>query len=140
MYCVASESCAFDLIGARYVREVEPGEVVTLDAEGVHSQIVASGERRAFCVFEYIYFARPDSLMNGRRLQVSRAKMGEILWREAPVDADLVIADPGFRQRRRSRPGPRRRHARRTTASSRTVTSRARSSSPVSSCARTACG
>jgi amidophosphoribosyltransferase len=56
--------------------------------------VVASGERRAFCVFEYIYFARPDSLMGGRRLQVSRATMGEILWKEAPVDADLVIAIP----------------------------------------------
>src|SRR5579862_2726514 len=94
VYCVASESCAFDLIGARYVREIEPGEVVTLDSEGVRSTVVANGERRAFCVFEYIYFARPDSLMGGRRLQVSRARMGEILWREAPVDADLVIAVP----------------------------------------------
>jgi amidophosphoribosyltransferase len=94
LHCVASESCAFDLIGARYLREIQPGEVVTLDSEGVHSQLVAAGERRAFCVFEYIYFARPDSLMAGRRLQVSRARMGEILWREAPVDADLVIAIP----------------------------------------------
>ncbi len=94
VHCVASESCAFDLIGARYLREVEPGEVVTLDAQGLHSQLVAGGERRAFCLFEYIYFARPDSLMNGRRLQVSRARMGEILWREAPVEADLVIAIP----------------------------------------------
>ena len=94
VYCVASESCAFDLIGARYLRDVEPGEVVTLDADGMHSRIVAGGQRRAFCVFEYIYFARPDSLMGGSRLQVSRARMGEILWREAPVDADLVIAIP----------------------------------------------
>ncbi|MDE3132057.1 MAG: amidophosphoribosyltransferase [Acidobacteriota bacterium] len=94
VHCVASESCAFDLIGARYVREIEPGEVVMLDVAGVHSQLVAADGRRAFCVFEYIYFARPDSLMNGRRLQVSRARMGEILWREAPVEADLVIAIP----------------------------------------------
>ncbi len=94
VYCVASESCAFDLIGARYVRDVLPGEVVTLDADGVRSQLVRAGERHAFCVFEYIYFARPDSLMGGRRLQVSRARMGEILWREAPVEADLVIAIP----------------------------------------------
>jgi amidophosphoribosyltransferase len=94
VYCVASESCAFDLIGARYLRDVEPGEVLTLDATGVRSQIVAPGARRAFCVFEYIYFARPDSLMNGQRLQVTRARMGAILWREAPVDADLVIAIP----------------------------------------------
>ena len=94
VYCVASESCAFDLIGARYVRDVLPGEVVTIDAQGIHSQLVRGGERRAFCVFEYIYFARPDSLMGGHRLQVSRARMGEILWREAPVEADLVIAIP----------------------------------------------
>jgi amidophosphoribosyltransferase len=93
VYCVASESCAFDLIGARYVREIEPGEVVTLSPDGVSSQIVASA-RRAFCVFEYIYFARPDSIMGGQRLQVARARMGEILWREAPVEADVVIPVP----------------------------------------------
>jgi amidophosphoribosyltransferase len=93
-YLVASESCAFDLIGARYLRDVAPGEVVTLNADGLSSRIVDGGQRRAFCVFEYIYFARPDSLMGGTRLQVSRARMGEILWREAPVDADLVIAIP----------------------------------------------
>jgi amidophosphoribosyltransferase len=93
-YCVASESCAFDLIGAKYVRDVEPGEVVTLSARGLQSRIVAPGERKAFCVFEYIYFARPDSRMGGTVLQVARARMGEILWREAPVDADVVIPVP----------------------------------------------
>ncbi len=93
-YCVASESCALDIIGARYVRDVEPGELVTLGPEGLQSRQVVTGARRAFCVFEYIYFARPDSRMNGRVLQVARARMGEILWREAPVDADLVIAVP----------------------------------------------
>jgi amidophosphoribosyltransferase len=93
-YCVASESCAFDLIGAKYVREVEPGEVVTLSKRGLHSRIVAPGERKAFCVFEYIYFARPDSRMAGTVLQVARARMGEILWREAPVEADIVIPVP----------------------------------------------
>jgi amidophosphoribosyltransferase len=92
-YCVASESCAFDIIGARLLRDVEPGEVVTLGEQGLQSRIVAR-DRRAFCVFEYIYFARPDSRMNGHALQVARARMGEILWREAPVDADLVIAVP----------------------------------------------
>ncbi len=94
VYCVASESCAFDLIGARYLRDVDPGEVVTLSADGLHSRIVAPGQRRAFCVFEYIYFARPDTRMGGKRLQVTRSKMGEILWREAPVEADVVIAIP----------------------------------------------
>ena len=93
-YCVASESCALDLIGARLVRDVEPGEVVTLDADGLHARQVIPGQRRAFCVFEYIYFARPDSRMGGTVLQVARARMGEILWREAPVDADLVIPVP----------------------------------------------
>jgi amidophosphoribosyltransferase len=93
-YCVASESCAFDLIGARYLREVLPGEIVTLTDGGVRTRMVAEGERRAFCVFEYIYFARPDSKMAGTVLQVARGRMGEILWREAPVSADLVIPVP----------------------------------------------
>jgi amidophosphoribosyltransferase len=93
-YCVASESCAFDIIGAKLLREVEPGELVTLGAEGLQSRMVAPGQRRAFCVFEYIYFARPDSRMSGQVLQVARGRMGEILWREAPVEADLVIAVP----------------------------------------------
>ncbi len=93
-YCVASESCAFDIIGAKYVREVEPGELVTLGEEGLQSRLVAPGQRRAFCVFEYIYFARPDSRMNDQVLQVARGRMGELLWREAPVEADLVIAVP----------------------------------------------
>ena len=93
-YCVASESCAFDIIGARYLRDVEPGEVVTLGPNGLESRMVMGGERRAFCVFEYIYFARPDSRMNEQVLQVARGRMGEILWREAPVEADMVIAVP----------------------------------------------
>ncbi len=93
-YCVASESCAFDIIGARFLRDVEPGELVTLGENGLESRVVAGGQRRAFCVFEYIYFARPDSRMNDQVLQVARGRMGEILWREAPVDADLVIAVP----------------------------------------------
>jgi amidophosphoribosyltransferase len=93
-YCVASESCAFDIIGAKLLREVEPGEVITLGEDGLESRVAAPGGRRAFCVFEYIYFARPDSRMNDRVLQVARGRMGEILWREAPVDADLVIAVP----------------------------------------------
>jgi amidophosphoribosyltransferase len=93
-WCVASESCAFDIMGARFVRDVEPGELVTLGEDGLQSRQVTRGARRAFCVFEYIYFARPDSRMNDQVLQVARGRMGEILWREAPVDADLVIAVP----------------------------------------------
>ncbi|HEY2437286.1 MAG TPA: amidophosphoribosyltransferase [Solirubrobacteraceae bacterium] len=93
-YCVASESCAFDLIGARYLRDVQPGEVVTLTDNGFRSRIISGDQRHASCVFEYIYFARPDSRMGGTVLQVARAKMGEILWREAPVEADVVIPVP----------------------------------------------
>ncbi len=93
-YCVASESCAFDIIGATLLRDVEPGEIVTLGEQGLESRQVTSGARRSFCVFEYIYFARPDSRMNGQVLQVARGRMGEILARESPVDADLVIPVP----------------------------------------------
>jgi amidophosphoribosyltransferase len=93
-YCVASESCAFDIIGAKFLRDVEPGEVVTLSEEGCSSKQVVAGARKALCVFEYIYFARPDSRMNDQVLQVARGRMGEILWREAPVEADVVIAVP----------------------------------------------
>ena len=94
-WCVASESCAFDIIGATLVREVEPGEMVSLSAAGLESRIVAESDRKAFCVFEYIYFARPDSRMNGTVLQAARGRMGEILAREAPApSADLVIPVP----------------------------------------------
>jgi amidophosphoribosyltransferase len=93
-YCVASESCALDIIGAKFMRDVQPGEVVTLSEEGCSSKQVVEGARKAFCVFEYIYFARPDSRMNDQVLQVARGRMGEILWHEAPVEADLVIAVP----------------------------------------------
>jgi amidophosphoribosyltransferase len=93
-YCVASESCAFDIIGATLLRDVEPGEIVTLSEQGLDSRRVLPDARKAFCVFEYIYFARPDSRMNGQVLQVARGRMGEILARESPVDADLVIPVP----------------------------------------------
>jgi amidophosphoribosyltransferase len=93
-YCVASETCAFDLIGARFLRDVQPGEVVTLTERGVKTKLVAGGERHSLCVFEYIYFARPDSRLGGNVLQVARGRMGEILWHEAPVEADLVIPVP----------------------------------------------
>jgi amidophosphoribosyltransferase len=93
-YCVASESSAFDIIGARLLREVQPGEMVVLGPKGLYTRQIVESERRAFCVFEYIYFARPDSRMGGDVLQAARGRMGELLWREAPVDADLVIAVP----------------------------------------------
>ena len=93
-FCVASESCAFDIIAAELVREVNPGEMISLGTNGFETRQVVESERRAFCVFEHIYFARPDSILEGNRTQVSRRKMGEILWREAPADADVVIAVP----------------------------------------------
>ncbi len=93
-YCLASESCALDIIGAELEREVEPGEMVSMREEGLVATKVVDAPRKAFCVFEHIYFARPDSILEGNRTQVSRRKMGEILWRESPVDADVVIAVP----------------------------------------------
>ncbi|TMK39035.1 MAG: amidophosphoribosyltransferase [Actinobacteria bacterium] len=93
-YCVASESCALDIIGARLLRDVRPGEVVSLTERGITSDQAVESEREAFCVFEYIYFARPDSRIGGTVLQVARSRMGEILAREAPVDADVVIPVP----------------------------------------------
>jgi amidophosphoribosyltransferase len=94
-FCVASESCALDIIGATFVRDVLPGEMVSISATGLETRIVATAERESFCVFEYIYFARPDSRMNGDVLQAARGRMGEILHREAPApNADLVIAVP----------------------------------------------
>jgi amidophosphoribosyltransferase len=93
-YCVASESCALDIIGAELMREVEPGEMVSLTERGLETRQVVESDRRALCVFEKIYFARPDSMLDGNRTQVSRRKMGEILWREAPVAADVVIPVP----------------------------------------------
>jgi amidophosphoribosyltransferase len=66
-YCVASESCAFDIIGARFLRDVQPGEMVSLSERGIETRQIIQSERRAFCVFEHIYFARPDSLLEGNR-------------------------------------------------------------------------
>jgi amidophosphoribosyltransferase len=94
VYCVASETCAFDIIGARFLRDVQPGEVVTLVPGGIRTRQAVPSPRRALCVFEHIYFARPDSRLDGLPLQVARGRMGEILAREAPVDADLVIPVP----------------------------------------------
>ncbi len=93
-FCVASESCAFDIISAKLMRDVLPGEMVILGEKGLRSKQIVKGAREAFCVFEHIYFARPDSRMGGQVLQVSRGRMGELLWAEAPVEADLVIAVP----------------------------------------------
>jgi amidophosphoribosyltransferase len=93
-YCFASESCAIDIIAGQLLRDVRPGEMISIGADGFKSIQVVEGAREAFCLFEYIYFARPDSRMNGNLLQVARGRMGEILARESPADADLVIPVP----------------------------------------------
>ncbi len=93
-FVVASESCAFDIIGAELLREVRPGEMVSLTERGLETRQVVKAGRPAHCVFEHIYFSRPDSRLEGRVLQEVRGRMGEILWREAPVEADLVISVP----------------------------------------------
>lgn len=93
-WVVASETCAFDLIGAQYVRDVEPGEIVSMDEEGLHSTFYAKKETKAQCVFEHVYFARPDSKVFGLSVYESRRNLGKILAKESPVDADLVIPVP----------------------------------------------
>src|SRR3954465_14156443 len=93
-YCVASGSCAFDMLGAQFVREVAPGEMLSLGERGIDVRQVVPRTRDAFCVFEHIYFARPDSPREGRLVYESRRRMGEVLAAEAPVDADIVIGVP----------------------------------------------
>ena len=94
-YAVASETCALDHIGAEYVRDIAPGELLTISAEGLKSEQVAPVEQRAGCVFEHIYFARPDSKLDGRLVYSSRLAMGERLAKEHPTPtADLVIGIP----------------------------------------------
>jgi amidophosphoribosyltransferase len=112
---VASESCALDTIGARFIREIDPGEMIRIDEHGVHTEKfsalpeataygsrvgapvslpMAGFPRRAACSFEHIYFARPDSIIDGKLVYTVRERMGQILAREHAVDADVVIAVP----------------------------------------------
>jgi amidophosphoribosyltransferase len=93
-YVLASESCALDLVEAEFVREIEPGEIVIIDAEGMRSLRIPPAPRRAFCIFEFIYFARPDSTIDGRNVYLMRKAHGRRLAREAPVAADLVMPFP----------------------------------------------
>jgi len=92
-WVIASESCALDHIGADFIREIEPGEIVTISENGVDSYQEEVG-RRATCIFEYIYFARPDSVINGQLIYPARQAMGEGLAQEHTVDADLVMGVP----------------------------------------------
>jgi amidophosphoribosyltransferase len=94
-WVLSSETCAFDLIHAKFVRDVEPGEIVIINRDGLHSiKAFPEQKRTAFCMFEYVYFARPDSTINGRNVYKVRVEMGRQLAREYPVDADLVIPVP----------------------------------------------
>lgn len=93
-YVLASESCALGPIDAHPLREVEPGELVLIDREGIRYHKAAQDTRHAMCMFEFIYFARPDSEMYGTLLYSARERMGEVLWREHPADADIVVPVP----------------------------------------------
>lgn len=93
-YVVASETCALSTIGASFVRYVEPGEIVRLDRNGVTSIMGKFSEKRALCVFEYVYFSRPDSHLEGPVVHTIRQQMGRQLALEAPADADIVVAVP----------------------------------------------
>ena len=93
-WMLASETCALDILGAELVRDVEPGELVVIDREGLHTQKPFAASRPRFCIFEYVYFARPDSALEGRGVYEARKKIGIELAREAAVDADLVVPVP----------------------------------------------
>jgi amidophosphoribosyltransferase len=94
-YAVASESCALPTIGAQYLRELEPGEIVRISRTGLESRRTSKAEAHpALCMFEYIYFARPDSTLNGRSIYMARYAMGRQLAKEHPIEADVVMAVP----------------------------------------------
>ena len=93
-YVMSSESCALDAVGAEFVRDVEPGEVVVIDEDGIKSIKYSENTLCHTCAFEYIYFARPDSVIDGLDVQVTRVKAGEELYKEHPIEADIVSAVP----------------------------------------------
>ncbi len=93
-WCVASETCAFDLMDAEYIREVEPGEMLIIDAEGLHSSMPFERKPVSVCTFEHVYFSRPDSTIFGKSVNESRHKMGKRLAIEQPCEADLVVPVP----------------------------------------------
>jgi amidophosphoribosyltransferase len=93
-WCVASETCAFDLIDAEYVREVAPGEMMVIDSDGLHSSMPLEKKQHAVCAFEHVYFSRPDSIIFGESVNESRHKMGKQLAIEHPAEADLVVPVP----------------------------------------------
>ena len=93
-YVVSSESCALDTLGAEFLRDVRPGEIVVISREGIQSIDTHCGKRGSICVFEYIYFARPDSMIEGSSVQQARINAGRFLAKEHPIEADIVIGVP----------------------------------------------
>ena len=93
-YLFASETCAFDLVDAVYLNDVEPGEMVIVGREGMTRERYAPAQNRAQCVFEHVYFSRPDSIVFGRPVQKSRERLGRLLAQESPVEADVVVPVP----------------------------------------------
>ena len=92
-WVLASETAALDIVGAHFVREVEPGEMIVIDASGVREHRFAEPDPK-LCLFEFVYFARPDTYLYGRSVHAARQRMGEELARQAPVDADMVMPVP----------------------------------------------
>ena len=92
-YIITSESCAIDSVNGRFIRDVEPGEIVVITKDGL-SSIKYSEDKKRTCIFEYVYFARPDSVIDGISVQEARYRMGEVLAEESPVEADIVIGVP----------------------------------------------
>src|SRR5216110_2933883 len=93
-WVIASETCAFDLIDAKYVRDVEPGEMIVINEDGLRSSQPLSAQQHSVCIFEHVYFARPDSMIFGQSVNRSRHKMGQRLAIEQPADADVVVPVP----------------------------------------------
>jgi len=93
-WMIASESCALNTVGAELLREVEPGEIIIIDERGLRSHKVQTDNKPANCIFEYIYFSRPDTMYAGHELYLARYRMGRAIAREAPVEADIVIGVP----------------------------------------------
>jgi amidophosphoribosyltransferase len=93
-WVVASETCAFDIIGAKYVRDLKPGEIILINNKGLKSFLPFKKVKHAFCIFEFIYFARPDSMIFGENVDKVRRRLGHQLAKERPADADIVIAVP----------------------------------------------
>ncbi len=93
-YVIASESCVFDSMGGEFIRDIEPGEMLVIDDEGVHSYRENCGGKTAICMFEYIFFSRPDSVINGVSVNLSRQRAGRLLAQQHPVEADVVCGVP----------------------------------------------